>query len=182
VTINVDSAGSWTIAQVYALLHANALDLDKVGPSLTVNVQDQYTSQTQSSATKYAGKYTNEKSTMWLQGVNSSFATRPEDTLTHEYGHAWSMYWYYLAHQADWSTYENARWTTSDGSVTLATDSRTGSSYTWQIGEIIADDYRLLFGSDAAISERPTHLTTDIPDPRDVTGLRDFLFNTWRTP
>jgi hypothetical protein len=181
VTINVNSAGPWTVAQIYSILKADALDLDKVGPKLTVNVQDQYTSQTVTSATYYLGKYVAVASTMWLQGTNSSFATRPDDTLTHEYGHAWSRYWYYLAHNGDWSGYSSARWTTSDGSLTLATDSRTGSSYTWQIGEIIADDYRLLFGSSLAISERPTHLNNQIPDPRDVPGLSSFLLTTWRT-
>jgi len=182
VTINIDSAGSWTIAQVYSILEANALDLNVVGPTLTINVQDQYTSQTQTSATYYAGKYTSVKSTMWLQGVNSNFATRPDDTLAHEYGHAWSNYWYYIAHQADWSSYENARWTTPEGSLTLLTDSRTGTSYSWTVREIIADDYRLLFGSSLAISERPSHLNPDIPDPRTVPGLATFLLNSWRTP
>jgi hypothetical protein len=182
VTINVDSAGSWTIARVYSILNANALDLDVVGPTLTINVQDQYTSQTQTSATYYTGKYTAVRSTMWLQGVSSGFATRPDDTLAHEYGHAWSNYWYYIAHQADWSSYENARWTTADGGLTLLIDSRTGTTYSWTIREIIADDYRLLFGSSLAISERPSHLNPDIPDPRNVPGLATFLLNSWRTP
>jgi Bacterial Ig domain len=182
VTINVDSVGSWTIAQVYSILKANALDLNVVGPTLTINVQDQYTSQTQTSATYYGGRYTGVKSTMWLQGVSSNFATRPDDTLAHEYGHAWSNYWYYMAHQADWSSYENARWTTSDGSLTLLTDTRTGTTYSWTIREIIADDYRLLFGSSLAVSERPSHLNPDIPDPHNVPGSATFLLNSWRTP
>jgi hypothetical protein len=182
VTINVSSAGAWTIAQIYSILKANALDLDRIGPRLTINVQDQYASQTQSSAVFYMGTYNNYEATISLQGVNSGFAERPDDILTHEYGHAWSMYWFYLGHQGDWSSYKAARWTTSDGSMTLASDSRTGSSYTWQVGEIVADDYRLLLGSAAAVSERPTHLNNQIPDPRNVPGLRDFLLNSWRAP
>ncbi|MDT4915534.1 MAG: hypothetical protein QOH89_234, partial [Pseudonocardiales bacterium] len=71
-------------------MQANALDLGAVGRTLTINVQDQTSSQTQTSATKYAGVYSNVKSTMWLQGVNSGFALRPDDTIAHEYGHAWS--------------------------------------------------------------------------------------------
>ena len=182
VTINVDSAGPWTIAQIYSMLTANALDLTKVGPTLTVSVQDQYSSQTQTSAAYYGGTYSNVRSTMWLLGMNSNFATQPDDVLAHEYGHAWSNYWYYVGHQGSWSSYLNARWTTSDGSLTLATDSRTGTSYSWSVREIFADDYRLLFGTSQAISERPTHLNPDIPDPRNVPGLRDFLLNNWRTP
>jgi hypothetical protein len=182
VTITVNSAGSWTIAQIYAILVANALDLSKVGPTLTIDVQDQYTSQTQTSASYSGGVYRSVASTIWLQGVNSGFAQRPDDTLAHEYGHAWSRYWYYLAHQASWLDYEQARWTTADGSLTLATDSRTNTTYSWNVQEILADDYRLLFGSSAAISERPTHLNSQVPDPRDVPGLATFLLNTWRTP
>ena len=182
VTINVDSAGSWTIAQIYSILKANALDLAKVGPTLTIGVQDQYTSQTQTSATYYAGKYSNVKSTMWLLGVDSNFVQAPDTTLAHEYGHAWSNYWYYVAHQADWSSYLAARWTTSDGSMTLATDSRTGTTYSWTVREIVADDYRLLFGTPAAIAGRPGHLNSQLPDPRNVPGLSSFLLNSWRTP
>ncbi|MGN6607627.1 MAG: Ig-like domain-containing protein [Jatrophihabitans sp.] len=176
VTINVNSAGPWTVAQIYSILQANALDLGAIGPHLTINVQDQYTSQTQAS---YGSSY---KATMWLQGANSAFASRPDDILTHEYGHAWSLYWYYTAHGGSWAGYRQARWTAADGSTTLATDSRTDSSYNWQTTEIVADDYRLLFGDSAAISERPTHLNSTIPDPRDEPGLRDYLFSTWRTP
>jgi hypothetical protein len=182
VTITVNSAGPWTIAQIYTILKANALDLAAIGPHYTIDVQDQYASQTQTGATLYAGRYTGYVATTYLQGVNSGFASRPDDVLTHEYGHAWSMYWLYTAHNGSWAGYENARWTTSDGSLTLATDSRTGTTYTWQVGEIIADDYRLLFGDSAAISERPTHMNTDIPDPRNVPGLLSYLQNTWRTP
>jgi hypothetical protein len=181
VTINVNSAGPWTIAQIYSILTANALDLAKVGAHLTIDVQDPSVTQTVTNSTYYMGRYTAVASTIWLQGVNSGFAQRPDDTLTHEYGHAWSMYWYYLSHNADWSSFESARWTTSDGAMTLASDSRTGTSYTWLPAEIIADDYRLLFGSSLAISERPTHLNNQIPDPRNVTGLQTFLLNGWRT-
>jgi Bacterial Ig domain len=182
VTINVDSSATWTIAQVYSILKANALDLDRLGPGLTINVQDQYTSQTQTNATYYMGSYSSVASTMWLQGVNSGFAARPDDILAHEYGHAWSTYWFYMAHQASWTDYENARWTTSDGSLTLTTDSRTGTSYSWRVEEIVADDYRLLFGSSLAVSERPTHLNSEIVDSRNVPELSSFLLNAWRTP
>lgn len=163
------------------MLKANALDLDKVGPTLTINVQDQYSSQTQTSATLYSGTYTSIKTTMWLQGVNSNFASSPDAVLAHEYGHAWSNYWYYAAHQGSWGGYLDARWTTADGSSTLATDSRTGSSYSWTVREIIAEDYRILFGSSTALAERPADQNQQIPDPRNVPGLRDYLLGSWRT-
>jgi hypothetical protein len=151
-----------------------ALDLDKVGPRLTISVQDTYSSQTSSwNAPDGNGGYTDWGATMYLKGVNDNFASRPDDILHHEYGHAWSGFERYLGHQGDWTSYLQARG--------LYGDSRLGSSYTWTVDEIIADDYRLLFGSSAAISERPTHLNTDIPDPRNVPGLQTFLGSTWRT-
>lgn len=179
MTINVDSAGPWTIAKIYSLLTANALDLNVVGPTLTINVQDQTTTQTQTSAIHYAGRYSGVTSTMYLQGVGSSFANYPDAGVAHEYGHAWSNYWYFTTHNATWGSYLTARWTTSDGSLTLATDSRTESTYSWTVREILADDYRLLFGTAAAISERPGHLNNQIPDPRNVPGLATALLN-WR--
>jgi hypothetical protein len=181
LTINVDTAGPWTIAQIYGFVKANALDLGVVGPTLTINVQDTYTGQTQTSATYYLGKYSNVKSTMWLQGVNANFESTPETVIAHEYGHAWSNYWYYVAHQGSWAGYLTARWTTPDGSVSLATDSRTGTTYSWTVREIIADDYRLLFGTAAAIAGRPGHLNSQIPDPRNVSGLAAALLD-WRSP
>jgi hypothetical protein len=180
VTIDVNSAGSWTIAQIYSMLKANALDLDKVGPTLTIDVEDDYATQTQTSAVYYGGTYSNVASTISLQGVNSNFAIGPDASLAHEYGHAWSNFWYYT-HQGSWAGYLTARWTTADGSLTLATDSRTGTSYSWTVREIIADDYRILFGTSAAISERGGHLNSQIPDPRNVPGLRDYLLGGWRT-
>ncbi|MDT4916087.1 MAG: hypothetical protein QOH89_787, partial [Pseudonocardiales bacterium] len=82
--------------------------------------------------------------------------------------------------QASWTSYLSARWTTADGSLTLATDSRTGSAYSWQIREILADDYRLIFGTPTAIAQRAGHLNNQIPDPRNVPGLAEFLLNSWR--
>ena len=163
------------------MVQASALELPTIAPTLTINVQDQTTTQTQTSATNYGGKYSAVKSTMWLQGVNSNFANGPDASVAHEYGHAWSNYWYYVAHQGSWGDYLTARWTTSDGSLTLATDSRVGTSHSWTVREIIADDYRILFGSPAAVSERAGHLNTQIPDPRNVPGLADTLL-AWRTP
>jgi hypothetical protein len=73
----------------------------------------------------------------------------------------------------------DARWTSADGSVRLSGDSRLDSTYKWNRAEIIADDYRLLFGSPLAISEAPLHMNRDIPQPSAVAGLRSFLLNTW---
>jgi hypothetical protein len=179
VRINVNSAGPWTISQVYSILTANALDLDRLGPTLTVNVQDTISSSTTTSATLSGGRYTNWTGTIYLKGINSSFANGPDDITAHEYGHAWASYWRYTAQGGSWAAYQSARWTAADGSTTLANDARTNSSYTWQTDEILADDYRILFGTAAAISQR-AHMNSSIPDPRVVDGLRATLLGAWR--
>jgi hypothetical protein len=179
VRINVNSSGSWTISQIYSILSSNALDLGLIGPTLTIEVQDSLSTQTRTGASWNGSSYSGFTATMYLQGTGSGFALRPDAELTHEYGHVWSRYYYFSRHAGTWNDFNAARWTTADGSTTLATDSRTGSSYTWQPAEIVADDYRLLFGTAAAVSQRPSHLNTSIPAPADVPGLRDWLLNSW---
>jgi hypothetical protein len=179
VTITVNSAGPWTISQVYRLLLANARDLSLIGPSLTINVQDAFASQTGTGASESGGVYFDYKATIYLKGVNSTFALTPDAQLAHEYGHAWTWYWCFMKHGGSWSSYLTARWSSADGSVTLATDSRTGTSYTWDPSEIAADDYRLLFGSAAAVSESPNSLNNTIVAPSAQPGLRDWFLSTW---
>lgn len=168
--IEVNTASTWTAAKVYDLIKASARDLGRIGPTLTVKVQD--TTPT-STATSYgSGVF---RATMYLKAVNSTWALKPDAQTAHEYGHAWSLFHLYVDHGGNWASYLRARWTTSDGSVTLATDPRLDSTYAWNRKEIIADDYRLLFGSPVAISSLPKHLNTAIPQPANVTGLRSFL-------
>ena len=179
VTIDINSAGPWTTDKIYSMLKASALELSTVGPHLTIEVQDTQSSSTGAAAGTTNGVYTSFTAIIYLKGVNSTFATQPDAQLAHEYGHAWTLYHLYITHQGNWSSYLAARWTTSDGSSTLATDSRLDSTYAWTRSEIIAEDYRLLFGSSLAKSERPTHMNTDIPQPTAVTGLDSFLLNNW---
>jgi hypothetical protein len=180
VTININSAGSWTTDQIYSMLKASALELSTIGPHLTIEVQDTAASSCAASASTTNGLYTGFQAIIYLKGLNSTFSVEPDAQLTHLYGHAWTLYHLYMTHQGDWSSYLNTRWTRSDGSVTLAKDSRLDSSYVWSRVEIIAEDYRLLFGSSLAKSERPTPMNTDIPEPTDQPGLSDFFLNTWK--
>jgi hypothetical protein len=179
VTIDVNSAGSWTAQQIYDLLKPSALQLSAIGPHLTINVQDTYASQTVTSAGTSGGTYTSFQATVYLKGVDSTFAIQPDAQIAHEYGHVWTLYHLYIDHQGDWTDYLAARWTTADGSVRLSGDGRLDTNYNWNRSEIIADDYRLLFGSALAVSERTAHLNSEIPQPKDVTGLKNFLLNTW---
>lgn len=179
VTITISSAGTWTISQIYSMLLANARDLSLIGPSLTVNVQDTYASQTTSSASQSGGSYYGFKATMYLKGVSSTFALKPDMQLAHEYGHAWTGYWLFMHDGGSWSSYLAKRWSTADGSVTIGQDSRIGTSYSWDPGEMIAEDYRLLFGSAAAVSESPNSLNTDIVAPSAQPGLSSWFLSSW---
>jgi len=178
VTIDISSACSATVttSQVDALLRANALNLAKIGPSLKVNVQALYGSQASTGASGSGGVYTSFNAIIGLDcRTGSTFRTYPDATVGHEYGHVWTLYWRYMGHGGDWTDYLIARG--------LYGDPRLGTSgdTSWDVDEIAADDYRLLFGTDLAISERPRHKNTYITDPRNVPGLRDFFLNTWAT-
>jgi Big-like domain-containing protein len=169
VTIDVAAdVPNWTAQQVYDILLRNAMQLSVVGPTLNVKVQLSTSSSTTASAASINGVYSAFKAVVYLGAApDSTFTAQPDRVVAHEYGHAWSLYHLYLTEQADWSGYLTARG--------IATDPRLESNFKWSKREIIADDYRLLFGSQAAIDEAPQHLNTDITDPRLIPGLRDFL-------
>lgn len=181
VTIRIQTAaGGWTPDRIYTILTSGARDLAKIGPGLTIVVQNQQPTMTSMAASSVNGVYTSLSETMQLDARSTStFSLRPDDILTHEFGHVWVNYYRFLRWQGDWSTYLKQRWTATDGSTTLATDSRTDTSYIWSPDEIAADDYRLLFGSSLAISERNASLNQQIVDPRKEPGLRDWFLTTW---
>jgi hypothetical protein len=168
--IDINSAGSWKAEDIYRMLKENGLD-SVIGRTLTVKVQDVYPSQAATAASTSNGVYTSFQAVLYLKGVESTFVTQPDAVLAHEFGHVWTLYHLYITHQGDWTSYRNARG--------LAGDPRVDGSYVWYLPEIIAEDYRLLFGSPAAIAQRPTHMNPDIPEPGDVVGLREFLAGPW---
>lgn len=179
VTIEVSTAGPWTIDVIYRMLLENARDLDRIGPTLRIHVQDSNPSQAGVSATRSGDTYTSVRATITLKGTDSTFASQPDAALAHEFGHVWTMYHLYISQNGSWSAYLGTRWSSADGSVRLGADSRLGTSYTWDPGEILADDYRLLFGSAAAVGQRPTHMNRYVADPRNQPGLRDWFLTTW---
>ena len=171
VTVVIDTAGEWTTEQVYQMLLENALDLDEIGPKLTIMVQDVYASQASTNAVTSGGTYVDFGAMLYLKGVDSGFANTPDSVLAHEFGHVWSSYHLHMTHQGDWTTYLEAR--------NISEDERLDGAYHWSRGEIIADDYRLLLGSSHAVAQRPTHMNPEIDDPSEVAGLRDFLLTVW---
>jgi len=178
------TAGNWSAGAIADMLRANAAgpgDFATIAPTLTVEVQDKYASQTAVAATSSGGVYVKTTETMYLNATSGSgFAVTPDAVLSHEYGHVWSLYYLYLARQNNYGPWLSTRWDNADGSLTLGQDSRLDSSGTWARAEIMADDYRLLFGTAAAVEQRPSHLNTMIPDPRNQPGLRDWLLAVWR--
>lgn len=97
-------------------------------------------------------------------------ASRHND-LFHEYGHAWSRYYQKIVNQwEDLDPYLEARGIDPD-------DDRLGSSHKWLPGEIIAEDFRLLFGSPNAQSWPQEN--DEIPHATEVDGLATWLSTTF---
>ena len=93
--------------------------------------------------------------------------------LFHEYGHAWSLYHASIVQQdPDLRAYLQARG--------LEGDPRLGSTTEWSPREMIAEDYRQLFGS-ATAAARP-QANTAIPPAIAVAGLREFLAGPFMLP
>ena len=86
--------------------------------------------------------------------------------LSHEYGHAWSLYNAYIVQQDPaFTSYLEARG--------LAGDARVNASYAWSATEMIAEDYRQLLGS--ATARVSPQMNRDIPPAAEVQGLAQFL-------
>jgi hypothetical protein len=117
------------------------------------------------------GSYSGFSASLWISYL--SWVDTGDEVLFHEYGHAWSLYNAYLVQQdGTLASYLNARGLTGD--------SRLGSSKTWDPKEMIAEDYRQLFGSATAASYPQANW--EIPPAASVSGLRDFLSTTFVTP
>lgn len=172
VTINVhgDAVG-WSAASIANLLRANAYQLKLLGPKLTIDVEADAISSCTVSAALFNGVYSRFKATIYLQAIpGTTFSHAPDFILAHEYGHAWAYFHLYLSESGKWDAYLRVRG--------LLGDSRLDSGYAWMTAEIMAEDYRLLFGSAAAVAESQ-QVNDQIPDARTVPGLRDFLAASW---
>ncbi len=141
--------------------------VDREARYVTVRFDLRQAGSTSSLAVQSNGVYTDYRATSdvtwasWLRGDGELF---------HEYGHAWSMYYTHMV-QADPSlkAYLEARGLTGDA--------RVGSSYAWMPGEMIAEDYRQLFGT--ASAQADSQMNRDIPLAKNVAGLKTFLSSTF---
>jgi hypothetical protein len=110
------------------------------------------------------GSYSNYQAGIdvaWLAWLDNG-----DSVLFHEYGHAWSLYYAYMMQQdTSLNSYLQARG--------IQGDSRLDSSHAWNRRELIAEDYRQLFGTANAKSVQQEN--RDLPAASAVPGLRDFL-------
>lgn len=114
------------------------------------------------------GSYSGFSATLWI-GYPSWLDTY-DHVLFHEYGHAWAEYNAHIAQQDEsLSSYLSARG--------ISGDSRLYSSKAWDPHEMIAEDYRQLFGSTTAAAYPQANV--DVPPAAQVTGLREFLRDTF---
>jgi len=63
----------------------------------------------------------------------------------------------------------------------LAGNPLLDSNLNWSRTELIADDYRMLFGTAAAQNEL-AYINPYVPDPRTVVGLKDWFIGYWAVP
>lgn len=104
-----------------------------------------------------------------IQVTDDNFLATPNFSLGHEYGHVWANYWAWTNWQGSYNAYLEARG--------LLGDDRVGSTGCWTAAEMIAEDYRRLFGAGEALTL--AECNRYIPLAENVPGLRNFLALTW---
>jgi hypothetical protein len=118
-----------------------------------------------------AGTYSAFSASVWLDYV--SWLETGDRNLFHEYGHAWTTYYEQIVQQEDgWTSYLAARGLTGDP--------RLNSNKNWDPREMIAEDYRQLFGSPTARAY--ALYNADIPPAASVPGLADWMRSTFTQP
>lgn len=108
-----------------------------------------------------------------VQSTWLSWLEQGDASLSHEYGHAWSLFHTYVVQQdAELTAYLAARGITDDP--------RLGTSTAWTAQELVAEDYRQLLGSPSARLRPQTN--AELPPAKDVAGLAEFLTTTFTAP
>ena len=156
-------------SDVYSSLLANGYG-GNVAPSiLRVEVWDDGFTATSSSVSLNPDGSYRPQSTIRL--VSAGYLAHANNTVGHEYGHAWAYYYRWGVWNGSWESYLSARG--------LLGDPRVDSSYCWKAAEMIAEDYRqLLAAPDPAITGAD-QCNFEIPEAAYVPGLRDSLALTW---
>jgi len=114
------------------------------------------------------GSYSGFHANLWIAYV--SWLDNTDEVLFHEYGHDWGNYNAEVVQQDDtYSAYLKARG--------VYGDPRLYSSKAWDPNEMLAEDYRQLFGSPNAAAYPQAN--TDLPPAAQVTRLKTFLESTY---
>lgn len=153
---------------VYDVLNVSAASLDRIGPTLTIQVRDY-----EDGGRNYA-TYSASSSGQFISRISlatHSFVMQPNAFMGHEYGHIHGWYWRWKLWDGSWNPYLDAR--------NLLGEPRLESSYAWRAKEIYAEDYEQLLASALAWDEQPYQLNSDIPLASQVPGLLEFLCTTW---
>lgn len=158
-------------ADIYATLTKGSL-VGKEAASVTIDFDLNSSSQTQAvSAQDSSGHYISYAAVSYIDW--QSWLVHGEQTLFHEYGHAWSLYFAYLAQQDPTLTsYLNARGLSGNPNV--------NTTYAWSAREMIAEDYRQLFGTPAAAAA--ALMNTQVPPANQISGLQNFLSSSYMQP
>lgn len=153
---------------ILAALRAGSL-IGQEASSVAVRFGYGDVSATTSAVQSSGGVYTRYSATVSVS--YRSWLDSRDETLFHEYGHAWAGYFASMVQQdRSFAGYVEARGLTGDA--------RLNSSYGWSVGEMIAEDYRQLFGS--ATAAAASQINRDIPPPSEVPGLADYLAGAFR--
>jgi Bacterial Ig domain len=170
VHITVNTASGFSAAEMYRILKENAYELTLLGPMLTVVVNDTESADNATSAcSSVAGGVPSCTFRMGLNaGAGTSFASNPANLMAHEYGHVWA--WYHVAYTnaGSYLPYLQARH--------LDVDPRLDSTYDMSRDELVADDYKILFGSaDAQLTYGHRYVKYPSLDP----ALRNWFVSAW---
>lgn len=114
-----------------------------------------------------AGAYTGYSAAVWVQ--YDMWTTAFDELFFHEYGHAWSLYYAYIVQGGSLSGYLQARGLTGNPNL--------GTSHMWEPVEMIAEDFRQLFGSANAASYPQENY--QVPPAAQVAGLKSWLQSTF---
>jgi hypothetical protein len=126
------------------------------------------TSATTSTTVQSGGLYTDFTAACYVS--YESWLGDFDQTLGHEYGHAWSLYHATMVHQdLAFTSYLQARG--------LSGDPQLNTSYAWSVRELIAEDYRQLLGSPTA--QTGAQANSSVPPAAQVPGLKDFFTTTF---
>lgn len=158
-----------TAREIHDALAAGSIGAEATATVVRFGFSD--SSSTTSSAAYVEGRYGSFKAICWVTYV--SWLDEGDNTLSHEYGHAWSQYRAHIIHNDPaMESYLTARGLTGDP--------RVGTAYQWDPAEMIAEDYRQLLGSPSARGF--AQMNRSVPPAAAVEGLEAFLRDTFSTP